>query len=96
MMTKVFEEGLESFDAGKAETFDPNDRQRLLAVIEASFGTLDPFNKIVQGISKDHYKRTMTKRASVKCSTPEQAKRLNKMNTQQIRFAAEITDDYDA
>jgi hypothetical protein len=39
---------LVKFDAGKAETFDPNDRQRLLAVIEASFGTFDPFNKIIR------------------------------------------------
>ena len=36
------------FDAGKAETFDPNDRERLWAVIEAAFGTFDPFNKIVR------------------------------------------------
>jgi hypothetical protein len=41
-------EHLLNFDAGKAETFDPNDRQRLLAVIEASFGTFDPFNKIIR------------------------------------------------
>jgi len=41
-------EDLVKFDAGKAETFDPNDRQRLLAVIEASFGTFDPFNKIIR------------------------------------------------
>ena len=36
------------FDAGKAKTFDPNDRERLWAVIEAAFGTFDPFNKIVR------------------------------------------------
>ena len=41
-------EDLVKFDAGKAETFDPNDRQRLLAVIEASFGTFTPFNKIIR------------------------------------------------
>jgi len=36
------------FDAGKAKTFDPNDRERLWAVIEAAFGTFDPFNKVVR------------------------------------------------
>jgi hypothetical protein len=41
-------ERLVKFDAGKAETFDPNDRQRLLAVIEASFGTFTPFNEIIR------------------------------------------------
>jgi hypothetical protein len=41
-------EGLLKFDASTAETFDPNDRQRLLAVIEASFGTFTPFNKIIR------------------------------------------------
>jgi len=39
---------LKKFDAGKAETYDPNDRERLWAVIEASFGTFDPFNKVVR------------------------------------------------
>ena len=41
-------ERLVKFDASTAETFDPNDRQRLLAVIEASFGTFNPFNKIIR------------------------------------------------
>jgi hypothetical protein len=36
------------FDAGKAKTFDPNDKERLWAVIEAAFGTFHPFNKIVR------------------------------------------------
>ncbi len=36
------------FDAGQALCFDPNDRERLWAVIEAAFGTFDPFNKIVR------------------------------------------------
>ena len=30
------------------------DRQKLLAVIEASFGTFDPFNRIVRGIFAEH------------------------------------------
>ena len=58
---KDLQEDMEKFKAGEAKTFDPNDRERLLAVIEASFGTLDPFNKIVQDISKFHYERAIEK-----------------------------------
>ena len=39
---------LSTFDAGKAECYADEDRQRLLAVIEASFGTFAPFNDIVR------------------------------------------------
>jgi hypothetical protein len=45
------------FDAGKAETFDPNDRERLWAVIEASFGTFDPFNKVVRDMFGEKLQR---------------------------------------
>ena len=38
------------FDAGKSRCFLLRDRQRLLAVIEASFGTFAPFNSIVRSI----------------------------------------------
>ena len=41
------------FDAGKSQCFLDGDRQRLLAVIETSFGTFQPFNKIVRGIFQD-------------------------------------------
>ena len=41
---------LARFDAGKARCYLDKDRQGLLAVIEASFGTFDPFNKLVRGI----------------------------------------------
>ena len=41
---------LKSFDAGKARCFLDADRQGLWAVIEASFGTFDPFNKMVREI----------------------------------------------
>ena len=41
------------FDAGKSQCFLDGDRQRLLAVIESSFGTFEPFNKIVRGILHD-------------------------------------------
>jgi len=39
---------LAHFDAGKAECFLAKDRQKLLAVIEASFGTFEPFNRRVR------------------------------------------------
>ena len=41
------------FDAAKAQCFKMADRQKLWAVIEASFGTFGPFNKIVRGLLKD-------------------------------------------
>jgi hypothetical protein len=40
---------LATFDAGKAECFLARDREKLLAVVEASFGTFGPFNRIVRG-----------------------------------------------
>ena len=42
--------GLECFDAAEAQCFLPKDRERLLAVIEASFGTVGPFNAVVRGL----------------------------------------------
>jgi hypothetical protein len=48
---------LKKFDAGKAETYDPNDRERLWAVIEASFGTFDPFNKVVRDMFGEKLQR---------------------------------------
>ena len=57
IVVKLLEDGsadlparLCKFDAGKAKCFLDRDRQRLLAVIESSFGTFEPFNKIVRGI----------------------------------------------
>ena len=41
---------LSQFDASKARCFLDGDRQRLLAVIEASFGTTTPFNSVIRGI----------------------------------------------
>ena len=41
---------LAEFDASKAQCYLDRDRQGLLAVIEASFGTFAPFNKLVRGI----------------------------------------------
>ena len=39
--------GLSRFDAAKAECRYDRDRQKLLGVIEASFGTVAPFNQLV-------------------------------------------------
>ena len=41
---------LGKFDAAKAKCFLNKDRERLLAVIEAGYGDLGSFSKIVQGI----------------------------------------------
>ena len=43
---------LTSFDAGAAKCFLDRDRQKLLAVIEATFGTFSPFNKLVRELFK--------------------------------------------
>ena len=43
---------LTSFDAGAAKCFLDCDRQKLLAVIEATFGTFSPFNKLVRELFK--------------------------------------------
>ena len=53
----LLQQKLLKFDAGKAKTFDPNDRERLWAVIEAAFGTFDPFNKIVRARLADKLQR---------------------------------------
>ena len=43
---------LATFDAAKAECFKQEDRQRLLAVIEAGFGNFDDFNRGVREVFK--------------------------------------------
>ena len=55
-----------TFDAGKAECFAEGDRQRLWAVIEASFGTFAPFNEIVHELlERDILKRHASVRAKI-------------------------------
>ena len=44
---------LATFDAGKALCYREGDRQRLLAIIEAGFGTFAPFNALVRSIFAD-------------------------------------------
>ena len=46
------------FDAGKAQCFLDGDKQKLWAVIEASFGTFEPFNKIVRSLMTDRLSST--------------------------------------
>jgi hypothetical protein len=53
---KELQEKLLNFDAGTALCCDPNDRERLWAVIEAAFGTFNPFNKIVRAMLTDKLK----------------------------------------
>ena len=47
---------LTRFDAGKANCFLDRDKQRLIAVIEASFGTFTSFNQLVRRIFKEQLK----------------------------------------
>ena len=48
---------LATFDAAKARCFLDEDRQHLLAVIEASFGTFAPFNAAVRLIFEERIVR---------------------------------------
>ena len=52
------------FDAGKAQCFLDGDKQRLWAIIEASFGTFEPFNKIVRDIFAEQLGTTAMKKAA--------------------------------
>ena len=52
------------FDAGKAQCFLDGDKQKLWAVIEASFGTFEPFNKIVRDIFAEQLGTTAMKKAA--------------------------------
>ena len=42
--------GLATFDAAKASCFLVKDKHKLLAVIEAGFGDLQPFNRVVRAL----------------------------------------------
>ena len=46
-------EALTRFDASKAQCFLHKDRERLLAVVEAGYGDLRPFNRVVRGILRE-------------------------------------------
>ncbi len=48
---------LASFDAEKAECFLEKDRQRLLAVVEAGFGSFEGFNKTMRGFFDERVRR---------------------------------------
>ena len=48
---------LASFDAGKAACFHDADKQKLWAVIESTFGTFTPFNKLVRATFADQQRR---------------------------------------
>ena len=51
--TSEVQSSLKHFDAGKSRCFLNVDRQKLLAVIEASFGSFGPFNRSVRAILAD-------------------------------------------
>ena len=47
---RLLKEQFASFDAGKARCFLASDRERLLAVIEASFGDFHDFNRVARNL----------------------------------------------
>ena len=50
-----------SFDAEKAECFLEKDRQRLLAVVEAGFGSFEGFNTTMRGVFDERVRRESTR-----------------------------------
>ena len=54
-----FEERFQTFDVSHAQCFDPVERDRLLATIEAGFGGLDQFNASLKGVVADLLKRAV-------------------------------------
>ena len=44
---------LAKFDARKAQCFLPRDRHKLCAVVEAGFGDMRPFNRVVRTILRE-------------------------------------------
>jgi hypothetical protein len=52
---------LAQFDAAKAQCFLVEDREKLLAVVEASFGTFAPFNQIVRSHFAEQLRSSHTK-----------------------------------
>jgi len=54
---------LTRFDASKAQCFLHKDRERLLAVVEAGYGDLRPFNRVVRGILKERLQKQPEPRA---------------------------------
>ena len=52
---------LANFDAGKARCFLDKDRQKMLAVIEATFGTMEPFNLYVRNMFQTTIDRSMAR-----------------------------------
>ena len=76
IVTKLLDDGstdltscLAKFDAGQARYYLDKDRQGLWAVIEASFGTFEPFNRIVRGIFAEQLEGG-ARRKSATCGAP--------------------------
>ena len=51
-----------TFDAGKAQCFLANDRERLLAVIEAGFGDFDAFNRLARNLLANRLRPKLSSR----------------------------------
>jgi len=56
----------ETFDAKTAKCYNPEEREKLLAVIQSGFGSLDAFNMLVSGLFEQSVVRTSLKRGSSK------------------------------
>ncbi len=50
-----------TFDAAKAQCFLPKDKHRLLAVVEAGFGSFEGFNTTMRGVFDERVRRESTR-----------------------------------
>ena len=66
---RLLTEGFATFDAGKAQCFLAKDREHLLAVIEASFGDFNDFNRIARSLLASRLQESSSRRSSHSTST---------------------------
>ena len=66
---RLLTEQFATFDAGKAQCFLAKDRQRLLAVIEASFGDFYDFNRVARSLLASRLHDELSSRRSSRHST---------------------------
>ena len=66
---RLLTEQFATFDAAKAQCFLAKDREHLLAVIEASFGDFNDFNRIARSLLASRLQESSSRRSSHSTST---------------------------
>ena len=75
---------LNRFDAAKAKCFLQADQERLLAVVESGFGSLEPFNRLIRSIFVDA--RATNLESLVVASSETTFKELQELKQQQRKL----------